>query len=482
MASDRNVLFVIDKAHRDPVESLQGEFDLSVGRIPPHILLVYPEEGSQVSAVAVSRTAGTAFRSLIRFDTVKIVGERNVWLMPDADSAEFLESLRKPMHPEKITPRMVLGRGKDRQDAERIRDRAIAVLRPPVVLEFSEILHQEILVDGSLRQVARFPLRQDSLVQQAMRAARWNWSAWPLGGESPFDAARTAWRLMAHLVPFEDETIRDSVWKDVRQPDEPLDRFSARETSSRGLRALAVLRWDPREKRRYVQVLAHSLPSGSRAADAAPLVDEMRAAFAESGASAIRFPLWGDRRGDAMPGDLWHLDAVDTLGPLPEASAAEVPAGLECVKESTVEFMEDYRRLHADHRDAHPNIAEYADADMMRANLRTGGVISLREGGATVGLVGWQLAEAPHWDVPAHTVDDVIVAGGRRGKGIGRALRALAAREMDRSKAVWQAGRIHAYNAPALSGALAAGRSIVATSVWVDLSDRQGWRRHSLDA
>jgi hypothetical protein len=473
---------MVDRSHKGVIDEVRLEFDPLAYKVPPHVTLVYPDEGGKVTAAAVSRAASQLFRTVLRFDRIQIVGERNVWLMADQESTDYVESVRKQILDGRCQPRLVLGRGKDRNEAEKIRDHAMKKLRLPCVVEFSEVLHEEVLVDGSSRVIGKFPLRQDQLVFQATRAARWLWNVWPLEAGSPLDVSRTAYRLLTHLVPFEEETIKDSSWAGVRLPEEPLARFDMKEVTSQGNRALAVLRWDPRERKRFVEVHAHSLPASARLRDAEGLVGEAQKAFAETGASALRLFMWGDRRQDKLPSGLWHFDSVETLGRVPDEVMFDVPPGLELKRETTIEFLEEYRALYEEHRRAHPNVAESADAEAMRMNLSSGGVLSLRDQGEMIGLVGWQLGPQPQWDVTCHWVDDVIVSGSRRGRGLGKVLRGVAAKQMDRRASEFQAGRIRWYNAPALSGALANGRSIVATDVWVDASERQGWRRYSFDA
>ncbi|MCC6741350.1 MAG: hypothetical protein IT452_20070 [Planctomycetia bacterium] len=482
MPGDRDVLLIVEKAQRGPIDDVRLEFDPLAYKIPPHITLVYTDEGAKVNAAAVTRVASQLFRMVLRFDRIQIVGERNVWLMADEESATYVEGIRKELIEGKCNPRIVLGRGKDRGEAERIRDHALKKLRLPCVVEFSEILHEEVLPDGSSRAIGKFPLRQDQLVFQATRAARWLWSVWPFEAGTGLDVSKTAYRLLTHLMPFEEETIRESSWAGVRLAEEPLERFDMQEVVSAGNRALAVLRWDPKENKRFIQVHAHSLPGSAKVRDAEGLVEAAKREFEGAGHAAVRLFLWGDRRAAPLPGNLWHYDSVETLGKLPEEVGYDVPPGLELRRETTVEFMEDYRQLYADHRQAHPNVAESADADMMRMNLSSGGVLTLRDKGEVIGLVGWQLASQPQWDVTCHTVGDVIVAGNRRWRGLGKVLRALAAKAMDRNASEFHAGRIRAYNVAALSGALESGRSVVATNVWVDASDKQGWRRYSLDA
>ncbi|MEK7466382.1 MAG: hypothetical protein AAB074_03115 [Planctomycetota bacterium] len=482
MATDRDVLLVVDKAQRGPIDEVRLEFDPLAYKIPPHITLVYGDEGSKLGAASVSRAASSLFRMVLRFDRIQVVGERNVWLMADEESAAYVEGIRKQLLEGKCNPRIVLGRGKDRNEAEKIREHAMKKLRLPCVIEFSEVLHEEVLVDGSSRAIGKFPLRQDLLVFQATRAARWLWNVWPFEAGSPLDVSKTAYRLLTHLVPLEEETIKDTTWAGVRTPDEPLERFDMKEVVSAGSRALAVLRWDSKEKKRYVEIHAHSLPASAKVRDAEGMVEATRREFEGTQYSAIKLFLWGDRRADKTPGDLWHFDSVETLGKIPEEVGYDVPPGLEMKRESNVEFMEDYRQLYEDHRKAHPNVAEFADAEMMRMNLSSGGVLTLRDAGTVLGVVGWQLAPQPQWDVTCHMVDDVIVAGNRRWRGFGKVLRAVAAKAMDRRISEYQAGRIRAYNIAALSGALENGRSIVATEIWVDASAKQGWRRYSLDA
>jgi hypothetical protein len=478
---DRDVLLVVDRTHRGPIDEVRLEFDPLAYKIPPHITLVYPDEGQKVFAANVSRTASQLFRMVLRFDRIQVVGERNVWLMVDEESAGFVDGIRKDLIDGKCNPRIVLGRGKDRAEAERIRDHAMQKLRLPCVIEFSEVLHEEVLADGSSRVIGKFPLRQDQLVLQATRAAKWIWNAWPFEAGSPLDVSKTAYRLLTHLVPMEEEWIRDSSWAGVRLPDEPLARFDMREVVAAGNRALAVLRWDVKEKKRYVEVHAHSLPPSAKVRDMEELVEAIRGEFADTGYAAVKVSLWGDRRADKLPGDRWHFDSVETLGRIPEEFMYDVPPGLELRRESTVEFMEEYRQLYQEHRQAHPNVAEAADPDMMRMNLSSGGVLSLRDAGELIGLVGWQLASQPQWDMTCHMVNEVIVAGSRRWRGFGKVLRAVAAKAMEKRSSEFQAGRIRAYNVAALSGALENGRSIVATELWVDASERQGWRRYSLD-
>lgn len=482
MPGDRDVLLLVDKAQRGPVDDVRLEFDPLAYKVPPHVVLVDTDEGDKVNAAGVTRVASQLFRMLLRFDRIQIVGERNVWLMADDESTAYVEGIRKELLEGKCNPRIVLGRGKDRAEADRIREYAMEKLRLPCVIEFSEVLHEERLSDGSSRVIGKFPLKPDQLVQQAMRGARWLWNAWPMGGETPLDVTRTAHRLVTHLVPFEEETIAVSSWAGVRLPDEPLSRFEMKDVSAGGTRALAVLRWSAKENKRFVDVLAHSLPSSARVKDAEGIVEAVKKEFGGAGHAAIRLFLWGDRRADPLPGDLWHFDSVETLGKIPDEFAFDLPPGLELKRETTFEFMEDYRQLYQDHRQAHPNVAEQADAEMMRANLVSGGVLTLRDAGEIIGLVGWQLAAQPQWDVLCHTVSEVIVAGSRRWRGFGKVLRALAAKAMDRKASAFQAGRVRAYNIASLSGALENGRKIVATSVWVDAGGKQGWRRYSLDA
>jgi hypothetical protein len=253
-----------------------------------------------------------------------------------------------------------------------------------------------------------------------------------------------------------------------------------REVVSAGNRALAVLRWDAKEKKRYVEIHAHSLPATAKVHDAEGLIEATRKEFEDSGYAAIKLTLWGDRRADRLP-DRWHFDVLETLGKIPDEFQYDVPPGLELRREQTVEFMEEYRQLYAEHRQAHPNVAENADPDTIRMALSTGGVLTLRDNSELIGLVAWQLAPQPQWDVTCHTVTDAIVAGGRRWRGFGKVLRAMAAKAMDKRVSGFQAGRIRAYNVAALSGALENGRSIVATEIWIDASARQGWRKFSLD-
>lgn len=482
MPGDRHVLLLADKAQRGPLDDVRFEFDALAYKVPAHITLVDADEGDKVNAAAVMRVASQLFRTLLRFDRIQIVGERNVWLMADEESTAYVEGIRKELLEGKCNPRIVLGRGKDRAEADRIREYALQKMKLPCVVEFSEVLHEEVLSDGSIRAIGKFPLKPDQLVQLAMRGARWLWNAWPLGGESPLDVSRTAYRLATHLMPFDEETIAASSWAGARMPDEPLSRFEMKDVAAGGTRALAVLRWSAKENKRYVDVLAHSLPSSARVKDAEGIVEAVRKEFGGAGHAAIRLFLWGDRRADPLPGPLWHFDAVETMGKIPDEFAYDVPPGLELRRETTVEFMEDYRQLYQDHRQAHPNVAEHADADLVRQCLSTGGVLTLRDAGEMIGLVGWQLATQPQWDVTCHTVAEVIVAGSRRWRGFGKVLRALAAKAMDRKASEFQAGRVRAYNIASLSGALENGRKIVATSLWVDAGGKQGWRRYSLDA
>ncbi|MCE9584260.1 MAG: 2'-5' RNA ligase family protein [Planctomycetes bacterium] len=481
MPGDRDVLLVVDRAHRATIDEVRLEFDPLAYKVPPHITLVYPDEGQKVFAANVSRTASQLFRMVLRFDRIQVVGERNVWLMADEESARYVDGFRKDLIEGKCNARIVLGRGKDRAEAEKIRDHAVQKLRLPCVIEFSEVLHEEILADGSSRAIGKFPLRQDQLVFQATRAAKWLWNAWPFGGATPLDVSRTAYRLLTHLVPMDEDSMRESSWNGVRLPDEPLSRFDMREVVAAGNRALAVLRWDAKEKKRFVEVHAHSLPSSAKLKDAEPLVAAIQQEFSDTGHAAVKLFLWGDRRGDEKPGDLWHFDSLETMGPIPDELLYDVPPGLELRRETTVEFLEDYRQLYHEHRQAHPNVAEFADADMMRQNLSSGGVLTLRDNGEMIGLVGWQLGTQPQWDLTCHLVDDVIVTGNRRWRGFGKVLRAVAAKAMEKRSSEFQAGRIRAYNVAALSGALENGRSIVATEIWVDASERQGWRKYSLD-
>ncbi len=482
MPGDRDVLLLVDKAQRGPIDDVRLEFDPLAYKIPAHLTLVYADEGDKVNAATVTRVAGQLFRTVLRFDRIQIVGERNVWLMADEESTGYVEGIRKELVEGKCNPRIVLGRGKDRAEADRIREYAMKKLGVPCVVEFSEVLHEEVLSDGSSRAIGKFPLRQDQLVVQAMRAARWLWNAWPFGESSPLDVTRTAYRLLTHLVPFDEDTIRESSWAGARMPEEPLGRFEMKEVISGGNRALAVLRWHPKENKRFVDVQAHSLPGSARVKDAEGLVEQVKREFEGAGHAAIRLFLWGDRRADPLPGALWHFDSVETMGKIPDEFAYDVPPGLELRRESTVEFMEDYRLLYQDHRQAHPNVAEHADEELIRQCLSSGGVLTLRDAGEMIGLVGWQLAMQPPWDVTCHTVAEVIVAGNRRWRGFGKVLRALAAKAMDRRVSEFQAGRVRAYNIASLSGALENGRKIVATSLWVDAGGKQGWRRYSLDA
>jgi GNAT superfamily N-acetyltransferase len=480
VASDRDVLLLVDRAHRAPLDEVRLEWDPLAYKVPPHVTLVYAEEGSKVQAATVSRVASQMFRTVLRFDKIVISGDKNVWLVADQESSDYVESIRAQLLPGKCNPRVVLGRAKDRLDAEKIRDHALSRLHLPLVMEFGEVLHEEILVDGSSRQIGRFPLRQDQLVFQAGRAARWLWNVWPFEAGSALDVSRTAYRLLNDLVPFEEDRIKDSSWAGVRKPEEPLSVFDAQEITSQGQRALAVLRWSPQAGKRYVEVMAHSLSSGAKARDAEPLVAETARAFAGSGFSAVQLFLWGDRRGDRLPGNLWHLDSVQTLGRIPEEVMFDVPPDLQLVKESNVEFMDTLVALYEEHRREHPRVAERADPDEMRRNLSMGGVLSLRDGDQIIGLVGWQLGQQPNWDVPAHVFNEVIIAPAHRGRGYGKVLRAVATRQLDKRLAEFQAGRIRWYNNPSISGALASGRQIVATSLWIDAGDGDGWPRYGL--
>lgn len=480
MASDRDVLLVVEKAHRGPIDEVRLEFDPLAYKVPPHVTLVYAEEGKRVTGAAVSKVASQLFRLVLRFDQIKVVGDRNVWLMADEESSAYVESVRKELLEGKCNPRIALGRGKDRSEAEKIREFAQSKLKLPLVLEFGEVLHEEILVDGSSRVVGRFPLRQDQLVFQATRAARWLWNCWPFEAGQPHDVARTAYRLLADLVPFDEETIEESSWKGIRRPEEPPSRFDVQELAVQGVRALAGLKYDTRENRRHVEVYAHSLPAGTKARDAEPMVAEIRRTFADGDPEAVHFFLWGDRRADKLPDAAWHADSVQTLGRVPDEVMFDVPPGLELRRETTVEFMEEYTALYEAHRKLFPKVAEHADAEAMRRNLSFGGVLSLRDAGKAIGIVGWQLAPQPVWDVPCHFVDEVIVAPERRGRGFGKVLRAVAAKAMDRRASEFQAGRIRAYNTPSLSGALANGRSVVATQFWADAGEGRGWPRYSM--
>jgi 2'-5' RNA ligase len=163
------VLLIVNKDASKPVEEVRKRFDPLSQKIPAHITVLYSEASNKIQVNILKSIDTSKLPSVkeLTFDSIQIVDEMYLWLIPNADTEQKLKQWHEEFkvtlgeghsQGEKYQPHITLGYVPRKLPEEDALAFASSHISLPLTLQIDSVLLEEFSEDQNSKSLDRLTI------------------------------------------------------------------------------------------------------------------------------------------------------------------------------------------------------------------------------------------------------------------------------------------------------------------------------------